>query len=325
MPSAIILAYHRVAAPQGDPQLMCVAPERFADHLRVIRECGVGLSLRHLVHERAARRVTRRGVVITFDDGYLDNLENAEPLLRRAGLPATVFVTTGGLEDGHPFWWDELQTLLLEPPVLPSELEIKARGKSWCWNLSDERDTAHTYARWDVTQRLDPLARQRAYRSISALCRDVRTEEREEVIAQVRQQIGDTAGRCQARRMSPDQVAQLSRSEVVEVGSHGVMHVPFGIVSAEEARYEMRESRKRLTALTGREVDLLSYPFGSRSDLADDTARLGRDCGFLAACANWPGSVWSLSDRYLLPRHLVRDWDGAEFADKLQGWLRGSF
>ena len=53
-----------------------------------------------------------RSVVITFDDGYRDNLLVAKPILEEHGLPATVFVTTGYVGSNRDFWWDELESLL---------------------------------------------------------------------------------------------------------------------------------------------------------------------------------------------------------------------
>jgi peptidoglycan/xylan/chitin deacetylase (PgdA/CDA1 family) len=44
----------------------------------------------------------RKAVLITFDDGYRDNLENAAPILRRHGYPAVIFVPTGFLDDDTP-------------------------------------------------------------------------------------------------------------------------------------------------------------------------------------------------------------------------------
>ena len=52
--------------------------------------------------------------MVTFDDGYADNLWNAKPLLERYDVPAAVFVTTGYAGQDREFWWDELETLLLE-------------------------------------------------------------------------------------------------------------------------------------------------------------------------------------------------------------------
>jgi peptidoglycan/xylan/chitin deacetylase (PgdA/CDA1 family) len=52
---------------------------------------------------------------VTFDDGYADNLYNAKPLLERYGIPATVFLITGYIEDKRQLWWEELVRLLLQP------------------------------------------------------------------------------------------------------------------------------------------------------------------------------------------------------------------
>ena len=49
-----------------------------------------------------------RHVLVTFDDGYLDNYEVAYPILRRHGLPATFFIATGFIDRPRLPWWDEI-------------------------------------------------------------------------------------------------------------------------------------------------------------------------------------------------------------------------
>jgi peptidoglycan/xylan/chitin deacetylase (PgdA/CDA1 family) len=49
--------------------------------------------------------------VVTFDDGYADNLQVVEPLPRAAGVPATALVVSGGLDVGRTFWWGEVEAL----------------------------------------------------------------------------------------------------------------------------------------------------------------------------------------------------------------------
>lgn len=68
---------------------------------------------------------SRHSVCITLDDGYHDNLTLALPLFRKLGIPFTVYVTTGFLDNRHPMWWypgqalalttDELRTLDADP------------------------------------------------------------------------------------------------------------------------------------------------------------------------------------------------------------------
>ena len=63
-------------------------------------------------HYLQASELPERAVLITFDDGYRDNLENALPVLRRYGYPAVVFVPIGFLDDGRPLPHEEPLRLL---------------------------------------------------------------------------------------------------------------------------------------------------------------------------------------------------------------------
>ena len=101
-----ILGYHRLQHDGPDPLRLSVAPSRFAEHLQVIVRVGRPLALRDAVASLRSGRTPRRAIIVTFDDGYSDNLHTALPLLERHGVPATMFVTSGNL--GGEFWWDRL-------------------------------------------------------------------------------------------------------------------------------------------------------------------------------------------------------------------------
>lgn len=71
------------------------------------------------------RRNKRRFVCITFDDGYRDNYTLAYPMLKRLGVPFTVYVTSGFIDNQLSMWWypnqqlgmssDELQLMDVDP------------------------------------------------------------------------------------------------------------------------------------------------------------------------------------------------------------------
>lgn len=99
----LILMYHRVAAVEHDPLQLCVAPERFAEHLEVLRSLGEILALSEITRARPKRPA----FAITFDDGYADN-----KVLADHDAPATVFVVAGAVGSGRAFWWDRLAALV---------------------------------------------------------------------------------------------------------------------------------------------------------------------------------------------------------------------
>lgn len=93
-----ILMYHGIGA-RGEPASRYVVPvERFRWQMRWLRRRSYNvLGLDELLQARAEFRLPPpKSVVITIDDGYLDNLTLARPILEELGLPATVFLVSAG-------------------------------------------------------------------------------------------------------------------------------------------------------------------------------------------------------------------------------------
>ncbi|MFO7633320.1 MAG: polysaccharide deacetylase family protein, partial [Caldilinea sp.] len=109
-----ILMYHYLGTPPADADIyrrdLSVPPERFAAHLdRMLTEGYTTVSLYQVIDalQRNAP-LPDKPVVITFDDGYRDNYENAFPLLKERALQATIFVVTDFMDEERPAYltWD---------------------------------------------------------------------------------------------------------------------------------------------------------------------------------------------------------------------------
>src|SRR3954453_14358280 len=138
-PRGLILMYHRIAEDPLDPWHLCVTPDNFKEQLEVLRSTGLRIiHLRELAASLALGKVPKRSVVITFDDGYLDNLENGRPLLERYGIPATVFIASGYLASEGEFWWDAMDRVLLTPGQLPEHFEVAVAGEQKSWELNGD-------------------------------------------------------------------------------------------------------------------------------------------------------------------------------------------
>jgi peptidoglycan/xylan/chitin deacetylase (PgdA/CDA1 family) len=96
--------YHRVAAGSGDA--LTVTPEQLADQLRWLDQQGFHFVTATQVLGAAAggKSLPAWPVLITFDDAYVDTLEQAQPVLARLGVPAIVFVPTAFV--GRTNVWD---------------------------------------------------------------------------------------------------------------------------------------------------------------------------------------------------------------------------
>ena len=94
-----VLMYHHVSPSPG---LVTVSPETFEAHMAGIAHAGYSaLSAEAFAgFMRGERAVPAKSVLITFDDGYLDNYVHAWPLLKRHGLRAMIFAVTGWIGEG---------------------------------------------------------------------------------------------------------------------------------------------------------------------------------------------------------------------------------
>src|SRR5262245_38516522 len=112
-PKPAILMYHRVADLPYDPWGLAVSPRRFAAQIAFLKAERQPLPMDTFVEKLEDGTLSPHAVAVTFDDGYLDNLTHAKPVLDQADVPATVFLATGQLGQNREFWWDELARLVL--------------------------------------------------------------------------------------------------------------------------------------------------------------------------------------------------------------------
>jgi peptidoglycan/xylan/chitin deacetylase (PgdA/CDA1 family) len=328
-PGVVILAYHRVAEPTTDARLLSVTPGHFREHLEVLRRHSVPVRLSELSKVLESRRPFRRAVVVTFDDGYVDNLHVAKPLLERFDVPATVFVTTGYVGSRRRLWGDVLEDVLLRPGTLPPVLRLSIGGVVYEWRLDGAAcypEDAFVRARtWTVLQGTYPGPRQRVFHALHELLRCQPDFARRRAADALQTWAGGRAGAydgTSSRVMSEEELVRLTADGLVEVGAHTVTHPVLATLSEARQRAEIRRSKQRLEAICGRRVTSFAYPYGSLVDYSPRTVALVREAGFERACSFFEGLVHRRTDPYQLPRCGVGDWDGDQFARRLRTWLR---
>ncbi|MDV2992239.1 MAG: hypothetical protein N4J56_001893 [Chroococcidiopsis sp. SAG 2025] len=306
-----------------DPWGLSVTPQHFAEQLQVLRQYTQLTQLRRLSQDVAEGKHHRRNVVVTFDDGYADNLHNAKPILERYDVPATIFVTSGYVDREREFWWDELERLFLQPGALPQQLELNINGCQYQWDLGEFANyTESTYQQhryWKAEREEPPTPRQLVYYEIWKLLRVLPEGDRDRILDRLLAWAGMTAGsRSTHRSLSLAEVAVLERGSLVEVGAHTIAHPFLCSLPLSSQKQEIYHSKAQLEELLGHEVTSFSYPFGNYTS---DSVAIVRDAGYDCACATIHASVQRHSNLFELPRVEIQDWNGEEFARRLSRWF----
>jgi peptidoglycan/xylan/chitin deacetylase (PgdA/CDA1 family) len=323
---AVILLYHRIAEEQPDPFGLCVTPRHFEEHLQLVRRMGRPIHLSTLAHALRERKLPKDAVCVTFDDGYADNLLAAKPLLERYDIPATVFMTAGRGGRDREFWWDELERVFLHAERLPEGLELMIGGRRHAWSFGADalygRVDVRRRQRWHMDDESVPTARHQVFREVYGLVQPLPEKERSRVLDELLAQSGldETGVRPTHRVLEPDEVVELSRGGIVEIGAHTVSHPALPSQPPALQREEIARSKATIEEWLGAEVSGFAYPYGLHDEVSVAAVK---DAGFLYACAGIYRSVWRGSDRYRLPRVEVADSNGDALGERLWWELRG--
>jgi peptidoglycan/xylan/chitin deacetylase (PgdA/CDA1 family)/SAM-dependent methyltransferase len=287
----VVLLYHRVADVRGVHDL-AVPQTTFEDQLAwLARNCHV-MPLEQMLTE-AGSGLPERAVAITFDDGYLDTLECAAPILERAGIPATVFATTRWLDEPGEYWWDVLERAFLDGATQPNLTVEMGTPRSFSLETAAERRAAH-----------DALHQYLVHASL---------ETRSRVVSEIVSWAGLTpdTGR---RPLVADELSRLARMPGISIGAHSVNHLALPDQSAPVQEHEMMACARDLERVLGRPVNMFAFPYG-----AVDRRSVGLSRQYYrwsATCE--PAPLVSCFDVARVPRCEVKGWEKAIFADRIE-------
>lgn len=319
----LILMYHRVAEEDIDPWCLRVAPQHFAEHLQVLRQHTQPMSLREFARAHREHNIPDRAVAITFDDGYANNLYQAKPLLEKYQIPATVFVATEYLEKPREFWWDELERIILQTERLPERLSLTINERELNWELGTAQNYSQSEAwynrnlpAWDSP----PGSRLGLYYQVWEKLQPLSPAQRQPLLEQIKTWANyrSPAPRQSHRPLAVAELSEIERGGMVELGGHTVSHPLLSRQPVTVQREEIKQSKLDLERLLKHPVTSFAYPFGS---YCLETLPLVEAAGFEFACSTEETTVWRKSDRYLLPRFEVQNWNKAEFERRLLSWL----
>lgn len=295
---AVILAYHRIAELTLDSHGLCTPPDVFREHMARLREHFSPIGLDDLVQAAAEGRIPERAVAVTLDDGYLDALTVASPILTELGVPATFFVNTDRLDEEHERWWDILERVFLGEARVPPLLELTLGG-------FDLRLPTATFEQ-----------RGAALKTLNEKAWPLDAMERDALASHVLAWSGaDGRARATHRVLTGEEIHALADRPGHAIGAHTTRHLALTVHSAETKRKEVFENKVTLERLLERPVHQFSYPYG---DFDAETLALVNEARFHGAVTVQPGTVSAGANRLLLPRHEVTPQTQDRFALRMR-------
>jgi peptidoglycan/xylan/chitin deacetylase (PgdA/CDA1 family) len=297
-PKPAILMYHRVADLRSDPWALAVRSATFAAQLDQITRTRTALDMATFVAALRDHRLPPDAIALTFDDGYYDNLEQAEPLLAAAGVQATLFVIAGMIGQARPFWWDELAQIVLDNPrpfkaTVPfgtDSIEIAA-------GLMEAEDHDRSgWRAWNPAR----TRRERLYTDLWMRLRDAASGTRHAAMDALRTAVPHDIGAEAGRAITAEELRGLDRRNSFAIGAHTMWHGHLPSLDNEERRHEICGGRRYLEDLLGHSVEGFAYPYGAHDGKA---RQIAVDTGFKWACSTRSSLLASsMFDLFDLPR-----------------------
>lgn len=286
-----ILMYHGVVAPERESSDITgkfVPVAEFRRQVDYLKEAHEVVAISALVDRLDNGGITGNEAVITFDDGYRNNYLHAFPVLREAGVPATVFLATGFISGKKWLWVDRVEYAVNNSLEIRSErlgLELKAA------DLDGKRR-----ALVEIKKRLKALPSSEIPSAVEEIGACVKFPD---------------APCGNYEFMGWDDIREMSGSGV-EFGPHTVNHPILTRISFEDAKREITESKAEIEAETGRCADVFCYPNGKRADY-DERIKGFLKGLFRCALSAEPGHVGEKSDLFELRRIPVDRMDFSDF------------
>ena len=238
-----------------------------------LRRDGVEIAAIDEVPDRLRARAQTRFAVITFDDGYRDNLTNAVPVLRDQRAPYTIYVTTGFIDRTSVPWWEALESLvrrqdrLLVPCDEGGVLDLDC-STLIAKDAAYERLIAHFKA--EVPEREVPQA-------VRELCWLYGVDAERIVTTQI---------------MDRDEIAALARDALCTLGAHTATHRSLARLPRREAIDEIERGRCELARITGERALHLAYPYGFPAAAGAREFALAQELGFRTAVTTRRGVLY---------------------------------
>lgn len=287
----VVLNYHRIRPDDAsfstlfDDAVYGPTVSQFEDQMLWLKQTVRILSEAELIEFKHARRGPgEMSVVITADDGYLDNYTRVFPVLRRHRIPAIFFIPSSFIESRRLGWWDHLAYLLKRT----AKQQITYDGRAL--DLVQRRDEAFAFLNRTIIDQMRGLAHS-LLDDLAQIC-----------------EVDPPSAQAQDRELMTWEQLQEMHQHDIAIGSHTHTHPILSGLDPERQREELTVSKELIQRRVGCAVRSVAYPVGARAHFTAETQRIAKQSGYELGFSFYSGpNRWTSMDPFDVRRVGARD------------------
>lgn len=317
-PGLAVVTYHGILPPGYKPvddgfDGNLVRAEAFRCQIRLLKNSYSVISPEQfLLWREQELALPPRSVLLTCDDGLLNNLTEMLPVLQEEGVRCLFFITGASAGDAPAtLWYEELFLLMLHAPAGPFRIlsnDIEISGE-----LSGREQRRALW--WKSVKRLSQITAQERQEFLAAARVCLSASDRGKRLA-----ADDPLTQRRFRLLNPAELKQLD-SAGMTIGAHSMSHPVLSCLPTDLARAEIAESRARLEAVLGKRVWAFAYPFGDQQSVRPEIFAMAREAGYAAAFLNYGGGLGAELPAFAMPRiHVTAAMSLSEFEAHVAGF-----
>lgn len=290
-----VLLYHRVLSQADELSPGEPVAAQFDAQMSVLSRIFQVLPLDDALSRLAEGTLPSRALCITFDDGYLDNIEVALPILRRHGLVATFFIASGLINGGR----------MMHDTVIETVRRLPSQSVDLTWMGLGIRSIGDIGSRLSLIDEIVRKVKYLPFAERSETCRRLAAMVAEELPSDL--------------MMSSEQIRALKHAGM-RIGAHTHEHPILSKLSPDQARAQIVKSRDVLSDIVGSTPSMFAYPNGKPGlDYTAEHVAMVKEAGFASAVSVAFGTVTRTSDHHQIPRFCPWDRDPKRLVLRLIG------
>lgn len=272
--SLLVLVYHRIGRSEDDefdPGVFSATADQFEKQIAHLTRSGALVTLeeaRAFIDRPPKDATSRCRVLITFDDGYLDNYELAFPILRSYRAQGVFFLSTGLIGSCFVPWWDRVAFFLKT-----------ARKHRFC--LQYPRHLTVDFVHDGI---------RKSIRNVLYLYKSRENKEPERFIQELKEQTNGADPPQAMRRFLSWEEAKAMINGGMAIGSHAHSHRLLSQLEPQQQTQELTHSRTLLREKLGVEVESIAYPDGGKDTFSEQTQMLAQRAGYSIGFSYYGGT-----------------------------------